>query len=301
MKAFFVILQLTFGMWILMSDVRAQGCSDAGFCTIHSIKPSVNETSSAKNQFKTGMTYGVAQYQVTVLSPYLEYTRYMGNVALSTRLLLGMRLGELTTNTGLADAIITATWAASSELNFTAGVKVPFNNANKKIDGRPLPMAYQTSLGTTDMILGITRSWNKFSISGAWQQPLTQNGNTFLIDEYPDGILSDPYISTNGYKRKGDVLLRLSHSTQLSEKIIFSSSILPIYHFGDDSYENSEGEEITIDDSKGLTLNLNVFFQYHLTQNTFVELNLGGPVVAREKRPDGLSQFAIAAEYSIRF
>ena len=283
-------------------EVWGQGCSDAGFCTVHSLKPAIGDTSTlTKNSFKLGAGYGLAQYNVSVITPYLEYTHHLGRLSLSAKLLMGIRSGELGTTSGLADIILTSSWTVNQQLQLMGGIKLPFNQADKMVNGLPLPMAYQTSLGTTDLILGANWKLNKWVVSTAWQQPINQNANTFLAEDYQEGRLNDPYLSTNEYHRSGDILIRVSRSSTLNEKWVFNYSILPIYHLSNDSYVNTAGQRQSIEDSQGLTLNLNTFIQYHLSNTSFLEFNVGAPVKARKNRPDGLSQFSVVLEYGIKF
>jgi hypothetical protein len=279
---------------------KAQGCSDAGFCTIHAVKPS-KDTAQSVNIIKFGTSYGVAQYQVTVISPYIDYTRHWGKISVNAKLLMGLRSGELSKTFGLADVILTSSWRATAHMQLIGGLKIPFNQANQKYQNLPLPMAYQTSLGTTDAIIGMTYKFKRWALSTAWQQPLTQNSNTFIVDNYPAELIKDPYLSTNEYKRSGDILVRVTHFSKINRKLNLSSSILPIFHLNNDSFRDSNGNRHTINHSRGLTLNLNTFIQYHLSQTSSLELSLGGPVKARDQRPDGLSQFSIGLEYAIRF
>jgi hypothetical protein len=282
----------------------SQGCSDAGFCTVQSVKPGAADSLSAKlNTFEAGVTYGIAQYRVSVLSPYAEYTRKLGTkLAVTSRLIFALRNGKLATTYGLADFLVSANYTINNQLQLVAGAKLPVNSANKSKNGLSLPMAYQTSLGTADIIAGMTYHLNQFVIAAAWQQPVSQNKNTFLFSDYPLGVLDEGYLSANQYERKGDVLLRLSHHTMFgSKKYSLISSILPIYHLGNDTYKNNSGERIAITGSEGLTLNLNVFLQYQLSETNLLEFSAGAPVIARKARPDGLSQFSLGVEYAIRF
>lgn len=301
-----VVLYVFVIMFIITLPVKllSQGCSDAGFCTVQSVKPSAKDSLPAQpNTFKIGLVYGMAKYQVSVFSPYAEYTRKMGaKFSTTTRLIFAFRDGELATTYGVTDALVSINYSLNKNLQMVIGMKFPFNSANKSKNGLSLPMAYQTSLGTTDIIAGVTYNMNQFAITTAWQQPVTQNNNTFLFNDYPVGILKEGYFSTNAYNRKGDVLFRFSHRTMFgSKKYSLISSILPIYHLGNDTFEDANGNSISIIGSEGLTLNLNLFFQYKLNETNSLEFSVGAPVVSRKSRPDGLSEFSIGIEYVVRF
>lgn len=85
------------------------------------------------------------------------------------------------------------------------------------------------------------------------------------------------------------------------KRISLLTSVLPIYHMQIDTYEDPDGECVTLSGSQGLTLNLNLVLKYHITPAQSLELNLGAPVLARSVRPDGLSKFAVAVGYRISF
>jgi hypothetical protein len=286
-------------------DVQSQGCSDAGFCTVHSIKTKTptDTVKNFKNQFKAGFSYGMAQNKIAIYTPYGEFTRKLyQKMSLTVKLLYAVHHGDLATTFGISDAVVTTDYHLTERLQFIAGMKIPFNDANKKKNELSLPMGYQISLGSTDMILGLSYVQDAFILTTAYQQPLIQNKNGFDITDYPEGMLQGVYYSTNDYERKGDVLLRVSRHVRFrNNKYLFIPSILPIYHLGNDSYLDNTGSRIEIADSNGLTLNLNLFLQYKLTGSTRIELSVGAPVIARKVRPDGLSKFAVGVEYGVDF
>ena len=54
--------------------------------------------------------------------------------------------------------------------------------------------------------------------------------------------------------------------------------------------------------SKGLTLNGNIFFDYKLKKGNSFELSIGAPFIVRDQRPDGLTRrFVTALEYRFNF
>ena len=290
---------------VISMEAFSQGCSDAGFCTVQSIKTNtpVDISESFKNQFKIGFSYGMAQNKIAIYTPYSEFTRKFGaRTAFTVKVLYSVHDGDLTTTNGFSDVILTTNYHFAENLQFIAGIKIPFNDANKQKNDLSLPMAYQTSLGSTDMILGLNYHKNSFSITTAYQQPFIQNSNEFDVSDYTEETLSGIYYSTNNYERKGDVLLRISRHVKFkNDKFLLIPSILPIYHLGNDSYTDKTGSLTEIKNSKGLTLNLNIFLQYKLNKSSRIELSAGAPVIAREVRPDGLSKFALGVEYGIDF
>src|SRR5687767_8484227 len=93
--------------------------------------------------------------------------------------------GNGVTSTGLSDIFLNAGFQATKTLKLTAGLKLPLSDGNKSQNGLPLPMDYQSSLGTVDLIEGLNWALGKLQLAAALQQPLTQNNNTFRSEAYP--------------------------------------------------------------------------------------------------------------------
>ncbi|MBX3044759.1 MAG: hypothetical protein KIT33_06320 [Candidatus Kapabacteria bacterium] len=282
----------------------SQGCSDAGVCTMNSFKPNdegnLNQTS---NQIKFGISYGNADYSISALGNYIEYNKQINNkFGFDIKLTSIAQNGNDISKFGLSDAFLNINYKANEKIILTLGTKIPLSQSNITLNNLPLPMDYQASLGTYDLILGIGYELNKIQIVAALQQPLTQNNNQFLAEKYPTNSKLREFQSTNQFKRSGDVLLRVSYPVSLSEKIRVTPSILPIYHLYNDKFTNESGIEQEIADSKGLTLNGNIFLDYELNSSNIIQLNLGMPFVIRKERPDGLTRSFIAnLEYRFKF
>ena len=74
----------------------------------------------------------------------------------------------------------------------------------------------------------------------------------------------------------------------------FTSSLLSIYHLGNDTYEDTNNVEKEIEGSGGLTVNLNLFLDYRLSHNSSLNFIVGSPIAVRKVRPDGLTRSFIA-------
>ena len=168
------------------------------------------------------------------------------------------------------------------------GLKIPFDQADIVKNGIHLPMPYQTSLGTTDIVLGLSYIRRSFGVTLALQQPLKKtNGNRFLPVDYPAESSAPKYLPTNAFERKGDALLRFSYNFDLnSSKFSIRPSLLGIYHLGNDSYLEAGLQDVPkmrveIKKSSGLTLNGNVFVGYRLNKVSALEVSAGAPFVVR--------------------
>jgi hypothetical protein len=203
---------------------------------------------------------------------------------------------------GFSDFYVYSGYAITKQLNFTGGIKIPLTNGNTQQNGLSLPMDYQSSLGTFDVIGGISYTVKKLNISAAVQQPLTQNDNAFRSDNPASSSAFANFQTTNQFKRSADLLLRISYPFEIGKYLRITSSILPIYHTKNDRYTDNMNVEREIIGSRGLTLNGNLFFDIQLHSKHAIQFSLARPFIVRDARPDGLTRSFIAAlEYHVRF
>ncbi len=304
MKTFKIFLGTTFLLLLQSNHLVAQGCSDAGFCTINSFQPNSNDSiKTYHNQIKTGIFFGKADNSISVFGNYIEYNRQINDrFGLDVKLTTLAQSGNDVSTFGLSDIFLNANYQANKNLKFTLGAKVPLSDAGNSKNNLPLPMDYQSSLGTLDLIVGVGYEIKKIQLVAALQQPLTQNDNQFLASQYPASSELRGFLSTNKFQRSGDVLLRVSYPLMIHPKIRLTPSILPIYHLKNDRFTNQNNVELEINNSKGLTLNGNVYLDYEINQRNGLQLNVGVPFVVRTSRPDGLTRSFIAnVEYRVKF
>jgi len=289
---------------ISVDEANAQGCSDAGFCTAPSMRPEISsDTTGQIHKISVGAGIGFADNSVTVYNGMVSYTgTFKDQFNCSVRINYQYNDGALAGVGSLSDAFVTGGYTTGSGFDFTAGIKIPFSDGNIKYQGQLLPMDYQPSLGTTDLLLGIGYRFQHGGISAGLQQPLTQNENQFLSDIYPEGSPGAEFQSTNKFYRYGDILLRAYYNFSLAQnRITVSPSLLPIYHLNEDTYHDRNNNEISIKGSSGLTLNGTVTIRF-TSGNHSIETTLGTPFIVRDARPDGLTRsFVAGLEYSIRF
>ncbi|SMP26949.1 hypothetical protein [Chryseobacterium profundimaris] len=304
MKTFYFSLLSIFLMTI-PGFLHAQGCSDAGFCTVNSLKPhnSADSSNVYKNELKAGFSLGNADNSVTVYGQYLEYNRQISSTfGISAKATSIAQTGNGISVFGLSDVYLNSNYRLDKNITFTLGAKIPLNNGNKADNGSILPMDYQSSLGTFDLIAGIGYQIKKLQLVAALQQPLTQNENQFNAKNYPASSPLAGFQSTKDFKRTGDVLLRASYPVKITEKLLLTPGLLNIYHLSKDKFTNSAGVEEEIDGSEGLTINGNIFLDYNLNKTNALQLNVGVPFLVRDTRPDGLTRSFIAnLEYRFRF
>ena len=294
----------------------AQGCSDAGFCTLDansSATQSTDKDNTMLSSVSLGFSFGKAEYDISVVAPYLTYKRYITeNTKLETKVTSSYQEGNGVSSSGLSDLFLYSTTKLKNNASYSFGLKIPFNKGNETWYNEAadhyytLPLNYQNSLGTFDLLLGSEFSYQNIHMSVALQQPLTQNENAFIAGEVGQDSAFVNFQTTNGFGRKGDILTRFTYPISLAEhKLNFSPAMLFIYHLGKDTYtEKNDAETLTkvIEGSDGLTVNATMFLDYSLNSSNVIRLFTGVPLLVREARPDGLTRsFVAGLDYSISF
>ena len=289
----------------------SQGCSDAGVCTINNIKDhslNIANESLHRSYFHSGITYGLGEYDISYVNPYLEYTGVLSpKFSLSGKITYAFISGELAKVNNLSDVTISSsivlTENETSLINAVVGVKIPLNKSNIKEGENLLPMHYQSSLGTYDLIVGANYTLINLGVSIAWQQPLVNSNDNEFMKPVNTTLPEYKYTSTKSYQREGDVMLRVSYDYSLAERrLTIRPGILGIYHLAEDSYVDGSGIRQNIEGSQGLTLNGNLFLTYRFSNSKQLELSVGSPFVTRKSRPDGLTRKVVAGlEYTYSF
>jgi hypothetical protein len=200
------------------------------------------------------------------------------------------------------------------DLNFSLGGKIPTNNSNfGRDDGNALPMYYQTSLGTWDLISGISLINKHWLIATGIQVPLNRNKNDFDWHRWDDGHPDDPvqfadvqqYPNASQLKRGIDVMLRIERNFRFS-RFNFSAGLLPIYRITPDVITNFQGVRTSYDlknnKAIGLAMSWITTAGYNFSVRSGIRLLVGHKIVQREFSPDGLTRELVSSiTYIYRF
>lgn len=283
-----------------------QGCSDAGFCTIGALKQHL-PVDSSRQTFSILLPVGIGDQSVLVVTPSLQYDRQLSTRwGIQAKLTTNYARGDLGQATGLGDLFLSGTYTLVGKSNwrkvFTLGAKLPLNSGNLTSNGYALPMQYQNSLGTVDLIAGLSINSTRWQFSAGWQQPLSgANTNTFLPSA-DSRMAAAAYPPSNQFTRQADVLGRLAYRLLYQGKLKLTVGLLGIYHLGNDTYQTASQQTLAISGSQGLTLNATVAGWWFVSLRTRVGFMAGTPLVVREIRPDGLTRsLVIAPEISWLF
>ncbi|MBS4043612.1 MAG: hypothetical protein KGZ59_07330 [Chitinophagaceae bacterium] len=273
----------------------AQGCSDAGFCSIGSFSSHQKNkiVNNHQSTLRVGNAFGVGEQSMSIITPYIQFDQQFNNFQLQVKATYNSSSKNNYSIADIGDLFVVGTKTYTnkngSKILINAGIKFPLGNEDNKSNNQSLPMAYQSTLGTVDAIAGITYQKNNWDLSAAFQIPLTKNNKNSFITPLIGSELNT-FSSTRMFSRKADMLVRATKSFSVSNKVNMSFGTLAIYHLGNDAFTDNSGKVNTINNSEGLTLNLNLALNWNISNNVSFNLITGAPAVVRKSRPDGLTR-----------
>lgn len=302
---------------LFFQESFAQGCSDAGFCTMGAMKP--DQPFNKKLQVRLRSMELSFYRGTTTATPIIYVANADISFSLNSRNSFQVKLpyqtaqsGSLDQTGGLGDISLCLTRSLFNserfDVNLSFGAKIPSNNSDIKADGRwegkPLPMYYQTSLGTYDAISGISVLTKNWLFATGIQIPLNRNNNQFLWSEWLD--YTDPnyikkYSPARELKRGIDVMLRAERNFRFSQ-FNFSAGLLPIYRITNDEITDVNGNRIKPKGARGLAMSGIVTAGYSLNVKNSVRLLVGHKIIQRDNNPDGLTRELVTTiSYNYRF
>jgi len=296
MKYWLATLTLIFATTFAGTRTFGQGCSDAGICTT-GIMAMDDLSEEQQKKFRLGLGYNIGKGDAGTMVNTLLLE---GNFNLSSKLFLQFKIpylmtdGNLGKTNGLGDITLSINGiiSQSGDHRFEgfAGFRIGTGKADLSADGMPLPMVYQTSLGTTDLLLGAKWIYKGWSASLGYQQPLIQNNeNQFLYSAWEGNEDANGYSQSRELTRKSDIMARAEKAFYINDLTI-SIGLVPIYHIGNDTYVDEDNETITIEGSEGLTLNFAGSLNYNFSPLVSANLFYGSPFVTRDVQPEGLGR-----------
>lgn len=294
--------------------LHGQGCSDAGFCTMGAMKP--DQSFSRKINFRL-RSVELSQYRgVTTLSPIVYVANLDLSIGITERTGIQVKVpyqwvsGNLGTASGIGDLSLSLTQKLHSserfDVNGTLGMKIPTNNSDLKSKGdkRPLskglvlPMYYQISLGSVDIVAGASLISKKWLLAVGYQQPLTANNNTFDQEEwlppvYPSEKYIRSYDTATKLKRGTDIMFRAERNFRFTRYNITLGALPIIRITRDQIVDKLTGQYKKLDKTTGMALSLLAGFGYHLNINNSLKFTYGYKLVDREVNPDGLTRDSV--------
>ncbi len=315
------IMRLLFFCLMLVptSLVMSQGCSDAGFCTMGAMKP--DQTYSKKIDFKLRSFELNYYHGKTKLTPVITMYNAELNFGINEKYSFQFKVpyqtvsGKLGDTQGVGDLSFSFSRGIVLEngfnLGLTLGGKIATGRSDIEANNSPfgsgdLPMYYQISLGTHDLVAGASIINDNWLFATGIQIPVIhQNENDFRWGKWPD-YPSPKYIKkydlANDLKRGTDVMLRAERNFRFIN-FNYGLGLLAIYRITrDERLDFNTDKRIKPEETTGLVLNLLANFGYNFNINHSVKLIGGLKLMDRDLNPDGLTRkHVISTSYVYRF
>ncbi len=149
-------------------------------------------------------------------------------------------------------------------------------------------MVYQTSLGTYSLALGANFFYKKWQLGLGYLKPFGSNSNYFYYAEWPDNEDALEYTQMHDLARGDDGMIRLNRFFY-TKKSRYNVGLLALYRIQKDIVTQG-GNRVALDNSDGLTLNINLGYQRVLKNEDAITLSVAAPLITREVRVDGLTR-----------
>jgi len=190
-----ILLFLIASYLFTATQAMAQGCSDAGICSMGSLE-GTQPLAGSQNRFSVAHLIGMGEHfekgeQKTILNTlrFGASALLFKNTLLDAKIPITFVNGDLGKTSGLGDLSISLSQLVKEQENYrllvSAGAKLRTNHADKSNNGRSFPMAYQTSLGTNDLLLGISLYSPKWHISAGKSRVVFEITLLFLMPLAP--------------------------------------------------------------------------------------------------------------------
>ena len=280
----------------------SQGCSDAGFCTMGAMRPNQNFSGKAKIRLRSAeaLQYvGLTKFHDVILTSLLDINTSIGQRgSFQIKLPYTFVSGSLANTNGAGDISLAYTHALLVKTNWqlsgTIGTKLPTNHSDKtSADGRPLPMYYQTSLGTYDVVAGfsfITRNW---LFATGYQHAFNQNGNEFRWSEWNSSTQKAEaleYPPAWNLKRGSDIMFRIERNFR-STKWNAYLGLLTIYRITKDEVSKGTSDNrILVPNTIGPAITALTGAGYRFSTRVALKGMVGVKLINRDTNPDGLSR-----------
>lgn len=302
MTKYFFILCIT-SLLIYQNIIYAQGCSDAGICTTGALNPENDGERHSYLQHKFTIDYMLyyQQYKKTHIDQGVTLGinyHFTPRSSFQLKTAYALRQSPLTSVSGIGDFTFAYSYALYQserwQIATVIGTKVPTSDASATMNGLPLPMFYNTSLGTYDGLFGIAISSKAWHFSLGIQQPLTTLENHKYDPDYwanqPNYLwMKNWYTSSRHLSRKTDLSGRFKYTLRTS-KWTLSPSILAIYKVEKAYIESLENGDYLLEGSDGITINALLEGSYNFTPHLSIGAIAAIAVQQRSIIPEGLAR-----------
>lgn len=299
-RILFSILRLL-PLFLIAPEARAQGCSDAGVCTAGSLGVAADSGSSSRHTLQLAYQFALGEQSTQQHFLTAQWDARLSDLwSFQVKLPVQWVHGNLGNHGGLGD--VTTSFNANIPLGRAAfrpgaGMRWNSSDANAMRDGRALPMPYQRSLGTKDLLVFTALVHPRWRFGAGIQLPLSgESGNQFDTLGLNPSDRAYAYFPSVNLDRKPDLALRYDRLWQRGNWDMETGMVL-IWKLQEATIRRTNELPIELEGSDGPTLNLAAVLRYFpggdRQEGQSLAISWANPVHVRPVRPDGLTRSAI--------
>lgn len=251
-------------------------CSDAGVCSVGHImddnKDNILNINLGYKFGSSGKEDDVKYHSFLLGAVYnvLEKTAFQMSIPYN------IQSGPLGDVKGIGDLLISVTQNFISQNNSSLDASIGAKFATGEDNADNLPMAYQSSLGSNDILFTINYNYKNIGFGVGYQLAGERNDNITKL------------------KRGDDLLLRASYNFLL-DRLNITPQILFIKRLSESNIVNSASMApmetyIDVENSDQAQLNLLTVIQYQIDNNYSLFADFAIPFIKREVNVDGLTR-----------
>lgn len=257
------------------SQIIAQ-CSDAGICSVGHTMGDNNDNILDLN---VGYKFGSSGKEDDVKYHSFQFGAIY-NIFEKTSLQLSIpynvQSGPLGDVNGIGDLLVSISQDIISDNNSSLDASIGAKFATGEDNAENLPMAYQSGLGSNDILFALNYTYNNIGFGVGYQLAGGRNNNVIKLERGDDLLFRAAY---NLLLDKFTITPQLLFIKRLAK-----SSIL------DTSSMTSSESFIEVDNSDQAQLNLLTVVQYQIDKNYSLFVDFAVPFIKREVNVDGLTR-----------
>ena len=285
MKKSFIASVLLVAVNFCPFDIYAQ-CSDAGICQIggHLAEGEDTEklTLSASYKYGTSGKDDDIQYHSFVLGGTYNV---LANSSVQFMLPYNSQSGPAGNVNGIGDLIISWNQNLFSDENSSFSASLGAKLATGQEDQENLPQAYQSGMGTNDILVGINYYYDQIGLGAGYQHSGGRNDNIYRLDKGDDILLRA------SYELSFDLLSIMPQLLYIQP--LEKSSILDPSSAMSDNF-------VEVDKTDKPQLNLLTELRYKISGNLSLAGDFAIPFIKREVNIDGLTR-AFSASFGLSY
>lgn len=251
-------------------------CSDAGVCSVGHImddnKDNILNINLGYKFGSSGKEDDVKYHSFLLGAAYniLEKTSVQMSIPYN------IQSGPLGDVNGIGDLLVSVTQNLISHNNSSLDASIGAKFATGEDNADNLPMAYQSSLGSNDILFTINYNYKNIGFGVGYQLAGGRNNNVIKLERGDDLLLRASY---NFLLDRLNITPQILFIKRLSESnIVNSASMAPMETY------------IDVENSDQAQLNLLTVIQYQIDNNYSLFADFAIPFIKREVNVDGLTR-----------